>query len=73
MAAGVVERCMCGLVLAAMVALLLLLRPASCLPLQLHRTTVDTIEVDWIEVDWIGLDWLGFCLLYTSPSPRDRG
>ena len=49
MAAGVVERCMCGLVLAAMVALLLLLRPASCLPLQLHRTTVDTIEVDWIE------------------------
>ena len=38
-------------------------------------------EVEYVEsikndVSWLGFDWgehLYFCLLYTSPSPRDRG
>ena len=29
--------------------------------------------VDMIYSIWQMLSWVGICLLYTSPSPRDRG
>ena len=46
-----------------------------------NGTSFNSISDDWptqnigeIAMDWNnGILWVGTCLLYTSPSPRDRG
>src|SRR5665811_2109 len=40
--------------------------------LRLDDTNPDTEQVEYVDAIVSDIEWLGYCLLYTSPSPRDR-